>query len=43
LGTIRQGENAALRVMERRAKRLGASDEIIRQMMLSFMADAFEK
>ena len=26
LGTIRQGENAALRVMERRAKRLGAND-----------------
>jgi hypothetical protein len=42
LGTVRQGENAALRVIERRAKRLGASDEKIRQMMLSFMADAFE-
>lgn len=41
LGTVRQGENAALRVIERRAKRLGASDEKIRQMMLSFMADAF--
>ena len=26
LGTIRQGENAALRVIERRAKRLGASE-----------------
>ena len=42
LGTIRQGENAALRVVERRAKRLGASDERIRQMMLGFMADAFK-
>ena len=42
LGTVRQGENAALRVIERRAKRLGASDEKIRQMMLSFMAHAFE-
>ena len=41
LGTVRQSENAALRVIERRAKRLGASDEKIRQMMLSFMADAF--
>ena len=43
LGTIRQGENAALRVIDRRAKRLGASDDRIRQMMLSFMAGAFVK
>jgi len=42
LGTVRQGENAALRVIERRAKRLGASDEKIKQMVLSFMAGAFE-
>ena len=43
LGTIRQGENAGLRVIERRAKRLGASDEKIRQIMLGFMEGAFQK
>jgi len=43
LGTIRQGENAALRVIERRAKRLGASDDKIKQMMLGFMEGAFQK
>jgi hypothetical protein len=42
LGTVRQGENAALRVIERRAKRLGANDEKIKQMMLGFMADTFK-
>ena len=41
LGTIRQGENAALRVIERRAKRLGASDDKIKQMMLGFMEGAY--
>ena len=43
LGTIRQGENAALDVIERRARRLGASDEKIKQIMLGFMEGAFEK
>ena len=43
LGTIRQGENAALRVIERRAKRLGASNHKIKQMMLGFMQDAYWK
>lgn len=43
LGTIRQGENAALRVIERRAKRLGASEFKIKQMMLGFMEGAFQK
>ena len=41
LGTIRQGENAALRVIERRAKRLGASDDKIKQMILGFMEGAY--
>ncbi len=43
LGTIRAGENAALRVIERRAKRLGASDDKIKQMMLGFMEGAYGK
>ena len=43
LGTIRQGENAALRVIERRAKRLGASDDKIKQMILGFMEGAYGK
>ena len=43
LGTIRQGENAALRVIERRARRLGASEFKIKQMMLGFMEGAFQK
>jgi len=30
-------------VIERRAKRLGASDEKIRQIMLCFMEGAFQK
>ena len=43
LGTIRQGENAALDVIERRASRLGVSNEKIRKIMLGFMEGAFEK
>ena len=41
LGTVRQAQNASLYIMERRAKRLGSSDEQIRKFMLSFMEQAF--
>ena len=37
LGTVRQAQNASLRILERRAKRLGASEVKIRQFMLSFL------
>ena len=43
LGTIREGENAALLVIERRAKRFDASDDKIKQMMLGFMEGAYGK
>ena len=41
LGTVRQAQNASLYIMERRAKRLGSSDEQIRKFMLGFMEQAF--
>ena len=41
LGTVRQAQNASLYIMERRAKRLGSSDEQIRNFMLGFMEQAF--
>jgi uncharacterized protein YbjQ (UPF0145 family) len=37
LGTIRQAQNASLRILERRAKRLGASEVKIRKFMLGFL------
>ena len=41
LSTVRQAQNASLYIMERRAKRLGSSDEQIRKFMLGFMEQAF--
>ena len=37
LGTVRQAQNASLRILERRAKRLGASEAKIRKFMLGFL------
>ena len=37
LGTVRQAQNASLRILERRAKRLGASEVKIRKFMLGFL------
>jgi len=41
LGTVRQAQNASLRLLERRAKRLGASEPEIRRFMLEFLDGAF--
>ena len=41
LGTVRQAQNASLRILERRAKRLGASEPEIRNFMLGVMQGAF--
>ena len=41
LGTVRQAQNASLRLLERRAKRLGASESEIRKFMLEFLDGAF--
>ena len=41
LGTVRQAQNASLRILERRAKRLGASESEIRNFMLGVMQGAF--
>ena len=43
LGTLRQSQNAALRVMERRAKRVGASEEQTKKFLLRFMKGVFQK
>ena len=40
LGTVRQAQNASLRILERRAKRLGASEPQIRKFMLGFLEGA---
>ena len=40
LGTIRQAQNASIRILERRAKRLGASEPQIRKFMLGFLEGA---
>ena len=37
LGTVRQAQNASLRILERRAKRLGASEVKIRKFILGFL------
>jgi hypothetical protein len=41
LGTVRQAQNASLRLLERRAKRLGASKSEIRKFMLGLLDGAF--
>ena len=41
LGTVRQAQNASLRILERRAKRLGASEPEIRNFMQGVMQGAF--
>ena len=41
LGTVRQAQNASLRLLERRAKRLGANESEIRRFMLEFLDGAF--
>ena len=41
LGTVRQAQNASLRLLERRAKRLGANELEIRRFMLEFLDGAF--
>ena len=41
LGTVRQAQNASLRLLERRAKRLGASESEIRKFMLGLLNGAF--
>jgi hypothetical protein len=38
LGTIRQAQNASIRILERRAKRLGSSEPQIRKFMLGFLS-----
>ena len=40
LGSVRQAQNAAMRILERRAKRAGADEAQIRKFMLSFMQGA---
>ena len=40
LGTVRQAQNASLRLLERRAKRLGASESEIRKFMLGLLDGA---
>ena len=40
LGTVRQAQNASLRILERRAKRLGSSESQIRKFMLGFLEEA---
>ena len=40
LGTVRQAQNASLRILERRAKRLGSSESQIRKFMLGFLEGA---
>ena len=41
LGTIRKAQNAAISILERKAKRAGADEAQIRKFMLSFMQGAF--
>ena len=41
LGTVRQAQNASRRLLERRAKRLGASEPEIRKFMLGLLNGAF--
>ena len=41
LGTVRQAQNASLRLLDRRAKRLGANESEIRRFMLEFLDGAF--
>ena len=41
LGTVRQAQNASLRLLERRAKRLEANELEIRRFMLEFLDGAF--
>ena len=40
LGSVRQAQNAAIRILERKAKRAGADEAKIRKFMLSFMRGA---
>ena len=40
LGTVRQAQNASLRILERRAKRLGSSESQIRKFMPGFLEGA---
>ena len=40
LGSVRQAQNAAIRILERKAKRAGADEAQIRKFMLSFMQGA---
>ena len=40
LGTVRQAQNASLRLLERRAKRLGANETELRKFMLEFLGGA---
>ena len=40
LGTVRQAQNAAVSILERKAKRAGADEAQIRKFMLSFMQGA---
>ena len=39
-GSVRQAQNAAIRILERKAKRAGADEAQIRKFMLSFMQGA---
>ena len=41
LGSVRQAQNAAIRILERKAKRAGADEAQIRKFMLSFMQGRF--
>ena len=40
LGSVRQAQNAAVSIVERKAKRAGADEAQIRKFMLSFMQGA---
>ena len=40
-GSVRQAQNAAIRILERKAKRAGADEAQIRKFMLSFMQGRF--
>ena len=40
LGSVRQAQNAAISILERKAKRVGADEAQIRKFMLSFMQAA---
>ena len=42
LGSVRQGQNAALGIMERRAKRVGASEAQIKKFLLRYLEGALK-